>query len=71
MEGRFIVEKLGHINCCVYFRYYEGEVPTLVVADPELVKQITIKDFQKFHCRKVSAFSTCFYIAYTVDMSQG
>ena len=35
------------------FRYYEGEFPVLVVSDPEIVKKIAIKDFQKFHSRQV------------------
>ena len=35
-------------------RYYEGEFPILVVSDPEIVKQIAIKDFHKFHSRKVT-----------------
>ena len=36
------------------FRYYEGEFPVLVVSDPEIVKKIAIKDFQKFHLRTVT-----------------
>ncbi len=38
------------------FGYYDGMVPTLVVADPDLVREITIKQFHKFHSRRPQPF---------------
>ena len=35
------------------FRYFEGEDPILVVSNPEHIKQITIKEFHKFHSHRV------------------
>ncbi len=38
-------------ECCL-FRYYESELPVMVISEPVLVKKIPIKDFKKFHPRK-------------------
>ncbi len=34
------------------FGFYDGVEPTLVISDPDLVRQVTIKQFHKFHSRK-------------------
>ena len=36
------------------FRSYIGNVPSLIVSDPEMLKQILVKDFSKFTDRAVS-----------------
>jgi len=37
-----------------HYRLYVGNVPTLVISDPEILKQITVKQFAKFTNRVVS-----------------
>jgi len=41
---------LYHV-CC---RFYVGQRPYLLVADPEMVKQVTVKEFNSFVDREVS-----------------
>jgi len=38
------------------FRVYIFREPFLVVADPDMIKEILVKEFSKFHDRKVSIF---------------
>ena len=42
----------GHIT--FRFRFYVGSTPWILVLDPELIKQITVKDFDSFMDRLVS-----------------
>ena len=37
-----------------YYRIYFGRTPTIYVRDPEMIKQITIKDFECFIDHPVS-----------------
>ena len=51
-EGRFTLfrewtEKYGKV-----FGFYEGNIPTLAVADPDVVREILIKQFNKFEQRQ-------------------
>ena len=39
-----------------YFRTYMGNVPSLIIADAEMLKQILVKEFSKFTDRVVSSF---------------
>ena len=39
-----------------YFRTYMGNVPSLIIADAEMLKQILVKEFSKFTDRVVSLF---------------
>ncbi|XP_070565769.1 cytochrome P450 3A9-like [Ptychodera flava] len=41
-----LIKKYGEIFCC-----YEGRKPTIVVADPDMLKQILVKEFHKFQNR--------------------
>jgi hypothetical protein len=50
---RFNQNRLFHIpHCCIFFFRYYGSynftIPSLILKDPELVKQITVKDFDHF-----------------------
>ena len=38
------------------FGMYLNSLPTVVVSDPDMVKQILVKDFAKFHDRQVREF---------------
>ena len=38
----------------LYFSTYMGNVPSLILADTEIIKQIMVKDFPKFIDRPVS-----------------
>ena len=44
---RVWTEKYGKV-----FGFYEGSIPTLVVADPDVVREILIKQFNKFEQRQ-------------------
>lgn len=39
------------------FRYYLGRKPVVVVADPDLLRQVMVKDFSSFPNRMVRTFS--------------
>ena len=39
------------------FGMYLGSAPAVIVTDPDMVKQILVKDFHKFHDRQVSKVS--------------
>ncbi len=43
--------KYGHI-----FGYFEGHTPILVISDPDVLQDIFVKSFSKFHSRRVSPF---------------
>jgi cytochrome P450 len=42
-------DKYGHI-----FGYFEGRTPILVVSDPDVLQDVFVKSFSKFHSRRVS-----------------
>ncbi|CAF1401005.1 unnamed protein product [Rotaria sordida] len=44
-------DKYGHI-----FGYFEGHTPILVISDPEVLQDVFIKSFSKFHSRRESRF---------------
>lgn len=44
-----------------HFLFYEGPMPCLYISDPDLIKQISIKDFQSFVNRRV------IFITYILD----
>ncbi|CAF1165944.1 unnamed protein product [Rotaria sordida] len=44
-------DKYGHI-----FGYFEGHTPILVISDPEVLQDVFIKSFSKFHSRRESPF---------------
>ena len=37
------------------FGYYEGPKPILVTSEPEFIKEVFVRQFSKFHARKVGA----------------
>ena len=37
------------------FGYYEGPTPVLVISEPEMVKEVFVKQFGNFHGRKVNS----------------
>lgn len=43
------------------FRYYLGRKPVVVVADPDMLRQVMVKDFSSFPNRMVSL---CFYVIF-------
>lgn len=43
----------------VLLRYYEGSLPVVVTSDPEMIKEVFIKQFHNFHGRRVSVRETC------------
>jgi cytochrome P450 len=45
-------DKYGHI-----FGYFEGHTPVLVVSDPDVLQDVFIKSFSKFHYRRPSPFA--------------
>lgn len=64
----------GALHVFIFFsvRMYLFRQPFLMVADPDMIKEILIKEFPKFHNRRVMRFYnlTCFfvfllYISYT------
>ncbi|KAH6945976.1 hypothetical protein HPB50_010970 [Hyalomma asiaticum] len=49
------------------FGYYNGEMPYIVVSDPEMVKQCLVKEFPTFHDRapfvlNVEPFASCMLV---------
>ena len=42
------------------FGFYFNSRPTVVIGDPDMVKQILVKDFAKFHDREVSEYLMIF-----------
>jgi cytochrome P450 len=44
-------DKYGHI-----FGYFEGHTPILVVSDPDVLQDVFVKSFSKFHSRRPSPF---------------
>lgn len=38
----------------VLLRYYEGSMPVIVTSDPEMIKEVFIKQFNNFYGRRVS-----------------
>ena len=44
-------EKYGHV-----FGYFEGHTPILVISDPDILQDVFIKSFSKFHSRRPSPF---------------
>lgn len=44
-------EKYGHV-----YGYFEGHTPILVLSDPDIVEEIFVKSFSKFHSRRSSPF---------------
>ena len=51
IKGRF--PSLTCIFLVMLSRYYEGPKPIIVTSDVELLQQVMIKEFSKFHSRKV------------------
>ena len=49
--GYVIKDMYMYFDCC---RIYEGRQPTVIVCDPEMLKQVTIKDFSNFTNHRVS-----------------
>jgi len=45
-------KKYGHV-----FGYFEGHTPIVVVSDPDILQDIFIKSFSKFHSRRPSPFT--------------
>lgn len=45
-----------NIICCIRFQRYVGfyqfASPTLLIKDPEMIKQLTVKEFDTFHDRR-------------------
>lgn len=56
-------EFLISINILIFllmcFRYYLGRKPVVVVADPDMLRQVMVKDFSSFPNRMVSLFFYC------------
>ena len=52
-EGRFSVLAKWSQTYGKVFGYYEGSKPVLVVADPDMVREILIKQFHKFEERNL------------------
>ncbi|CAF1646851.1 unnamed protein product, partial [Didymodactylos carnosus] len=46
-------EKYGHI-----FGYFEGHTPILVISDPDILQDLFVKSFSKFHSRRESPFAS-------------
>lgn len=51
---RLLLRRLYIYKYIAVCRYFEGYTPVLSVADPEIVKEVLVKDFQNFAHRKVS-----------------
>ena len=52
-EGRFSILAKWSQTYGKVFGYYEGSKPVLVVADPDMVREILIKQFHKFEERNL------------------
>lgn len=39
------------------YRYFEGYTPVLSVSDPDLLKEVLVKDFENFQARKVQLYN--------------
>ena len=52
----FRIIKEFHDKLFFFLRYFEGYTPIIVTSDPDAAQQILIKDFHKFHSRKVNHF---------------
>ena len=39
-----------------FIRYYEGSLPVVVTSDPEIIKEVFVKQFNNFYGRRVSTF---------------
>lgn len=44
---------LSFIFFSFMYRYFEGYTPVLSVSDPDLLKEVLVKDFDNFQSRKV------------------
>ena len=52
----YVASMLGSVHKIYFYRMYEGRYPTLVVNDAEMIKQITVKEFNNFTNHRVSDF---------------
>ena len=50
----FTLKKDDYIDFLLLFRVYIFREPFLMVADPDMIKEILVKEFSKFHDRKVN-----------------
>lgn len=46
----------------LFLRYYEGSSPVIVTSDPEIIKEVYVKQFNNFYGRRVSLI--CAVIGY-------
>uniref|UniRef100_A0A669ET90 Thromboxane-A synthase n=1 Tax=Oreochromis niloticus TaxID=8128 RepID=A0A669ET90_ORENI len=52
----FMFQQVRYIYAA-YFRYYLGRTPVVVVADPEMLRQVMVKDFSSFPNRRTFVFA--------------
>lgn len=60
-----------------YFRYYLGRTPVIVVADPDMLRQLLVKDFSNFPNRNVRKLykakmqHVCLFLIVTQELLRG
>lgn len=62
LDGYLLGKTLMHVSsvkmiwfvCLLYVRYYLGRRPVVVVADPDMLRQVMVRDFSSFPNRMVS-----------------
>lgn len=62
---RPVVASLRWSDCTLYIRYYLGRRPVVVIADPDMLRQVMVRDFSSFPNRMVRIWTKAKHVHYT------